>query len=365
MQVSKYFNPLFKIEDFNIFEWVSCWFNEYCESFLEREKNDLKDLYEDLHQTDVGIFADECLIDLAVEFGLDEDDVEPYRDNVEYDLENIIDETILSIEQMIEDGLPEVNMMKNRNSYIMQLEARVRKLENRIKNEFLDVLNKPKRSEEKEWASKLFTKFPSLRRELDNAMPIDSASEKKTFQLVLKTRDKKYNGMCFIITTDNDRSDMCCVAVDGADNKIASLDKFHLDNDLNKCAMFIMQTLKSSANENKRTKSKSRKYENVPLTTFDCETLLQIMEDNFDDLPEIGVDITDDNADYGFVSVGIYRDDEYLTSYDVIVNDVNSVDVECDNKKIGTSKSLEDAADMLADSFMEDYINGKYNKEKK
>ena len=89
-----------------------------------------------------------------------------------------------------------------------------------------------------------------------------------------------------------------------------------------------------------------------------------MLEDCFDDLPEVEVDITDDNSDYGFINVGLYNP-EYITSYDIIVNDTKSVEIEHEDKKVGTAKSIEDAADMLADHFMEDYINGKYNKEKK
>lgn len=103
------------------------------------------------------------------------------------------------------------------------------------------------------------------------------------------------------------------------------------------------------------------KNEGVPLTSFDCELIKQMLEDYFDDLPEIEVDVTDDNSDYGFINVGIYNP-EYITSYDIIVNDTRYVEVDHEDKKIGTARSIEDATDMLADHFMEDYMNGKYSK---
>lgn len=249
----------------------------------------------------------------------------------------------------------------------LTLEERISRLERLLnnvtrKNEFLDAINKPKRSDEKEWVSKLFSKYPSLKRECStNINTIDGHSEKKPFYLILKTRGKEYNGMYFLISTHGDRGDMYCTAFDKYDAKVKSLKKFHLDKELNQCAMFILQTLQ----DYKTNEGKSRfKNENVSLTTFDCETIKQMLDGRFDDLPEIEVDVADDNSDYGFINIGIYNP-EYITSYDLIVNDAVSVDVEHDDKKIGTSKSIEDATDMLADHFMEDYVNGKYNKKKK
>lgn len=225
------------------------------------------------------------------------------------------------------------------------------------KNEFLGLFNKPKRSEERGWLDKLFKKYPSLENELEYSMRPESFKEDKPFHLQLKTRDKKkYNGISFVITTKGGRSDMYCTAFDMSNKMIDSLPKFNLDKDLNLCAKFILQTLQ------RMNESKSRcKNEGVPLTSFDCELVKQMLEDYFDDLPEIEVDVTDDNSDYGFINVGIYNP-EYITSYDIIVNDTRSVEVDHEDKKIGTARSIEDAADMLADHFMDDYMNGKYSK---
>lgn len=225
------------------------------------------------------------------------------------------------------------------------------------KNEFLGLFDKPKRKEEKGWLDKLFKKYPSLENELEYSMRPESFKEDKPFHLQLKTRDKKkYNGISFVITTKGGRNDMYCTAFDMSNKMIDSLPKFNLDKDLNLCAKFILQTLQ------RMNESKSRcKNEGVPLTSFDCELIKQMLEDYFDDLPEIEVDVTDDNSDYGFINVGIYNP-EYITSYDIIVNDTRSVEVDHEDKKIGTAKSIEDATDMLADHFMEDYMNGEYSK---
>lgn len=244
----------------------------------------------------------------------------------------------------------------------LTLEERLSRLERLMKsrtpkNEFLGLFDKPKRKEEKSWLEKLFKKYPSLERELMYDMRPESFKEDKPFHLQLKPRDKKkYNGVHFLITTKGGRGDMYCTAYDSTNSKIDILPKFNLDKDLNLCAKFILQTLQ------RMNESKTRcKNEGVPLTSFDCELIKQMLEDHFDDLPEIEVDVTDDNSDYGFINVGIYNP-EYITSYDIIVNDTRSVEVDHEDKKIGTARSIEDATDMLADHFMEDYMNGEYSK---
>lgn len=244
----------------------------------------------------------------------------------------------------------------------LTFEERISRLERLMKvrtpkNEFLGLFDKPKRKEEKGWLDKMFKKYPSLESELEYSMRPESFKEDKPFHVQLKTRDKKkYNGISFLITTKGGRGDMYCTAFDRSNTMIDQLPKFHLDKDLNLCAKFILQTLQ------RMNESKSRcKNEGVPLTSFDCELIKQMLEDYFDDLPEIEVDVTDDNSDYGFINVGIYNP-EYITSYDIIVNDTRSVEVDHEDKKIGTARSIEDATDMLADHFIEDYMNGKYSK---
>ena len=244
----------------------------------------------------------------------------------------------------------------------LTLEERLSRIERLMKvrtpkNEFLGLFNKPKRKEERGWLDKLFKKYPSLESELEYKMRPESFKEDKPFHLQLMARDKKkYNGISFIITTKGGRDDMYCTAFDRSNRMIDQLPKFNLDKDLNLCAKFILQTLQ------RMNESKSRcKNEGVPLTSFDCELIKQMLEDYFDDLPEIEVDVTDDNSDYGFINVGIYNP-EYLTSYDIIVDDTRSVEVDHEDKKIGTARSIEDATDMLADHFMEDYMNGEYSK---
>jgi len=248
----------------------------------------------------------------------------------------------------------------------LTLEERVTRLERLInrhtrKNEFLGVFSKPKRSDEKEWVSKLFSKYPSIKHSFETDIDkIDRSTEDDPFNVTFTPRDKK--GVSFVVSTKGDRGDMYCTVLNDRGEEVSVSPKFHLDKELNQCAMFMLETLKNKqSNEGRRRRCK---YENIPLTTFDCGVIEQTIKDSFDDLPEVDIEVTDDNSDYGFLNVGIYNP-EYVTSYDIIVNEAESVDVEHEGKKVGTAESIEDAADMLAEHFMKDYINGKYkNKDK-
>jgi len=64
----------------------------------------------------------------------------------------------------------------------LTLEERISRLERMImksmsKNEFLDIFDKPKRSDEKEWVSKLFSKYPSLNRMFSINTDVDSSRD--------------------------------------------------------------------------------------------------------------------------------------------------------------------------------------------
>ena len=100
------------------------------------------------------------------------------------------------------------------------------------------------------------------------------------------------------------------------------------------------------------------KNESLPFTTEDCKSLKQIIEDGLDDLPECEIDITDDNADYGYINIGVYNPN-YITDYDIIQEDVNSFKV-INNDNTLEADSLDDAASMLCDHFIENYVNGKF-----
>lgn len=116
--------------------------------------------------------------------------------------------------------------------------------------------------------------------------------------------------------------------------------------------------------ESKLYNSRKCKNESLPFTTEDSESLRQIIEDRLDSLHEceIGcqfeIDITDDNADYGYLNIGIYNPN-YITDYDIVQEDVNSFKV-INNDDTLEADSLDDAAHMLCDHFIENYVNGKF-----
>ena len=243
------------------------------------------------------------------------------------------------------------------------LEERVARLERVLsrKDEFLGF-GKLKAKEEEDFVAKMYKQYPSMKRVFGSFK--SNKKDDATFHVILTAPDERpYNGMFFVISTKGGRKDVYVNANDKYNTLLGGLKNLDIDKDLNKIAGFIMQTLRnedSSSNESRRYRRRC-KNEEVSLTTFDCESLKQMVEDNLDDLPECEIDITDDNADYGHVNVGIYNPD-YITDYDIIANDVDSFEIINDDKKLGEADSLDDAADMLCDHFMDNYINGKFKK---
>lgn len=237
---------------------------------------------------------------------------------------------------------------------VLALEMYVSRLS--CKNEFIDRFDKPTRSEERKWVNNLFDKYRSLESKLKtNLDSINKQNSDRPFSLILTTND---DSIRFLITTKGNRDEMSCVAFNNGDNaKIDTLSKFHLNNGINKVAAFILQTIKDYTAESLRRHC-GYKYEDVSLTTFDCESIRQQVEDLLDDTPEVTVDINDDNSDYGFLNIGFFNP-EYLTDYDIIAKDVKSFEVEQDGKNVGKARSVEDAIDLLVDKFIKDYINGK------
>ena len=130
---------LLKNEGFDISADVYNWFNNYCCSILDQEKDfGWKNLQEDLEDTDVSVYADECLIDLAAEQGVNPDDLEDYRGQIEYDLEKLVKDAL----DYIEYGDTDLTFDKSKSDwmtrykdnaeYTASLESRIRKLEKKL-----------------------------------------------------------------------------------------------------------------------------------------------------------------------------------------------------------------------------------------
>jgi hypothetical protein len=238
------------------------------------------------------------------------------------------------------------------------LEERIRRLEilfeRSRKNELLGLFDKPNKTDEAKWVNKLFTKYSSFKDVFDEYKQDDKSNKSKPFHLALHTKDNNYNGIWFLISTTKGRDDMYCNALDKNNRIIGSVKNFNIDADINNVAKFILQTLKENKNPTAH-ESRRRKYENVLINPFDCETLEAIIEDNLDDLPEVDVEVTDDNGVHGFANVGIYNP-EFIIDYDVMAIDYNSFEISINNNKIGKAKSLEDVGQIISDHFMDHYI---------
>ena len=132
---------LLKNEGFDISADVYNWFNNYCCSVLDQDKDfGWKDLQEDLEDTDVSVYADECLLDLATEQGVSPDDLEDYRGQIEYDLEKLIKDAIEYMEDGYDRGMSAFNKnnadwmdrYRDNAEYTASLESRLRKLEKKL-----------------------------------------------------------------------------------------------------------------------------------------------------------------------------------------------------------------------------------------
>lgn len=136
-----------KNEGYDISADVYNWFNNYCCSVLDQDKDfGFKDLKDDLEDTEVSVYTDECLLDLAAQYEMNPDDMEDYRGQIEYDLEKLIKDALEYIESGYDRGASAfdknnadwMDRYRDNADYTASLESRISKLENNLKNENLD-----------------------------------------------------------------------------------------------------------------------------------------------------------------------------------------------------------------------------------
>ncbi len=140
---------ILKNEGYDISADVYNWFNKYCSDLLDKDDNDIKDLKYDLEDTDASVYADECLLDLAAEQGVDPEDMEDYRDQVEYDIEKLVKDALEYIEDGYDSGMIAFDKNKadwmdryrDNVDYTASLESRINKLEKSLKHENLEDIN--------------------------------------------------------------------------------------------------------------------------------------------------------------------------------------------------------------------------------
>ena len=181
-----------KNEGYDISADVYNWFNKYCSDLLDKDGNDIKDLKYDLEDTDTSVYADECLLDLAIEQGVDPEDMEEYRDQVEYDIEKLVKDALEYIEYGYDNGMTAFDKNKadwmdryrDNADYTASLESRINKLENSLKNESLDDAN----DMQMEYARNvLFLADKMMRAAADIEDQAEASGDKKLHSAVFKT----------------------------------------------------------------------------------------------------------------------------------------------------------------------------------
>jgi hypothetical protein len=120
------------------------------------------------------------------------------------------------------------------------------------------------------------------------------------------------------------------------------------------------RALKSSAKQRYKigkSESVKRKFENVQLNTFDCEMIVDLINDGLESAGNYIADYTDDNAEYGFLNIGIYANNKYLTEYNITAEEFDSFDITDENdRSVGNAASFKDTADLIVDHFKKNYV---------
>lgn len=81
------------------------WFNKYCCDILDTDGNNIDDLRFDLEEANMNVLVDEAADSLVADFGWDADSIYEYRDQIEYDLEQLISDALEYIETGYDRGM--------------------------------------------------------------------------------------------------------------------------------------------------------------------------------------------------------------------------------------------------------------------
>lgn len=81
------------------------WFNKYCCDILDTDGNNIDDLKFDLEEANMNVLVDEASDSLVADFGWDSDSIYEYRDQIEYDLEQLISDALEYIESGYDRGM--------------------------------------------------------------------------------------------------------------------------------------------------------------------------------------------------------------------------------------------------------------------
>lgn len=113
------------------------WFNKHCCDVLDADKrHGLDNLKYNLEDADVSMFADEAMDVLVSDYGWSSSEVEDYRDQIEYDIEKLIEDTLDQIERSPVDlsfnknNADWMDRYRDNDVYTSSLESRKRNLKN-------------------------------------------------------------------------------------------------------------------------------------------------------------------------------------------------------------------------------------------
>ena len=222
-------------EGFDISADVFNWFNKYCVDILNSDdKFGVDDLKYNLNTVDLSELVDDCMDDLAIQYGWPPDDMSDYRYQVEYDLEKLVDDAL----NYIEYGDNDLKFNKNLGDWVDRYKDNV------------------------EYTASLESRISNLERRIN---------------------------------------------------------------------------------------------ENVALNQFDCGLLSSEIMKNLKDLKDCDIDLADDNAEYGFVSVGMYNP-KYVTDYNITADEYNKFSVENNDKSVGECESFDEIGKLIADHFKKNYL---------
>lgn len=356
-------------ESYDISADVYRWFNNYCNSILD--SNDyfkgnkvLRGILSDALSDELILddLTDECVNEILYE--ADDIDFDLVRDN----LKNLIKDAIKYIDHgsdydtSFNKNLSDwVDVRSNKDSYSASLESRVRKLEKIVfeKNKRIPDINKTKdliNSMLKDTAANRegISATDLDQKVIDNdhinvKLPSGVSFTNKKWQNSISTWMKNNKGYQISIWKDDPNKDVQSIMV--------YTEKPESKNE------------STAIRLNKRIAYLENKYlgkrlnENVLINNFDCERIKELISKGIVkkvncDIEDVFVDVIDDKAPSGFISIFIAvgdNDNEIANEegYDVDAKNINEYEVSMLNDSLGTFKNLDSTCDFIANDFIE------------
>lgn len=130
----------------------------------------------------------------------------------------------------------------------------------------------------------------------------------------------------------------------------SSKTKFTADsNDLKKLAANVFKIFRQTWFIS-MVESRRRKCENAMVNSFTCKSLGDMIESHLADVDGYA-DVVDDNADNGFINIGVEAADGTQADYDVVIEDDHNIQILFADDEIARCDSLEACAKLIALHF--------------